>query len=98
LAFARPSTPIERVSADSSAGVILGRMGLSFAKVVVLAGLLLAALGALLWLGHVLPWLRLGRLPGDLRIEREGFALYFPITTMILLSLLATVVLWLLRR
>ncbi|MBC7224595.1 MAG: DUF2905 domain-containing protein, partial [Anaerolineae bacterium] len=35
----------------------------------------------------------LGRLPGDIRIEREGFSCYFPIVTMLVLSLLLTVVL-----
>ncbi len=39
--------------------------------------------------------LPLGRLPGDIRIERENFHFYFPITTMILLSLAASAILWL---
>jgi hypothetical protein len=44
------------------------------------------------------PWLRLGRLPGDVVIEREGFKLYLPIATSILLSLGLSLLLWLWRR
>jgi hypothetical protein len=58
-------------------------------------GILLVIIG-LAW-----PWLArlgLGRLPGDIVIERENFRLYFPVTTMILVSLVLTVVLWLLRK
>ncbi len=40
----------------------------------------------------------LGRLPGDIVVERPGFTLYVPIVTSILLSLLLTGILWLLRR
>ncbi|MDZ7629171.1 MAG: DUF2905 domain-containing protein [Parvularculaceae bacterium] len=58
-------------------------------KTLIIAGAALLAIG-LLW-----PWLSklgLGRLPGDIVIEREGFAFYFPVTTMILVSVVATVV------
>ena len=40
----------------------------------------------------------IGRLPGDIRIEKENFRFYFPITTMILFSLLGTLILWLIRK
>ena len=40
----------------------------------------------------------LGRLPGDIVVQRPGFTFYFPIVTSILLSLLLTAILWLLRR
>lgn len=58
-------------------------------KLLIIAGALLIALG-LLW-----PWigkLGLGRLPGDIVIEREGFSFYFPITTMILVSVVLTLI------
>jgi formate hydrogenlyase subunit 3/multisubunit Na+/H+ antiporter MnhD subunit len=62
----------------------------------------LIALGlALVILGLAWPWigkLDLGRLPGDIHIERDGFNVYFPITTSIIISLVATLVIWLLRR
>jgi ribose/xylose/arabinose/galactoside ABC-type transport system permease subunit len=58
-------------------------------------GILLVIIGlAWPWLGK----LGLGRLPGDIVIERENFRFYFPVTTMILVSLVVTVVLWLLRK
>ena len=64
-------------------------------KVLVVVGLAVAVVGAILWLGDGVKWLRLGRLPGDIAIERDGFNLYIPITTMLLLSLLLTGI-WLL--
>ena len=58
-------------------------------------GLTLVALG-LLW-----PWLGqlgLGRLPGDIVIERGEFRFYFPIVTCLLVGLVASAILWLLNR
>jgi hypothetical protein len=66
-----------------------------FGKVIFLLGLAFIVIGGILWLfGDKLNWL--GKLPGDIRIEKEGFSLYIPITSMILLSLLlsAVVKLW----
>ena len=63
---------------------------------------LLIALGLLIvLLGLAWPWvskLPLGRLPGDLRIDRPGFTLYMPFTTMLLVSLALSLLVWLLRR
>ena len=56
---------------------------------------------ALLVIGLAWPWLGklpLGRLPGDIVIDRPSFKLYVPITTMILLSALLSLLLWLFRR
>lgn len=58
-------------------------------KILIIVGALLLATG-LLW--PVLSKLGLGRLPGDIVIEREGFAFYFPITTMIIVSVVITVI------
>ena len=55
---------------------------------VVVAGLLIYA-GALAWFG---------RLPGDIRVERESLRLYIPITSMLLLSLVLSLLMYLLRR
>jgi hypothetical protein len=61
-------------------------------KGVVVLGVVLVIVGGGLWLlGKA--GLPLGRLPGDIRIEREGFSCYFPLATMILLSIILTVVL-----
>jgi uncharacterized protein HemY len=69
--------------------VVLGRL-------LVVAGLVLVAVGILLSLAPSIPWL--GRLPGDVRIERPGFRLYLPITTSLLLSALVSLVLYLLSK
>ncbi|WP_354686394.1 DUF2905 domain-containing protein [Cupriavidus necator] len=69
-------------------------------RVLLLLGALLLAAGAAWpWLSK-LPWdrLSLGRLPGDIHIVREGFSFYLPITTCILLSVVVSVVIWLIRR
>ena len=62
----------------------------------------LIVLGVLLLIvGLAWPWLRrlgFGRLPGDIVIERENFTLYFPITTMIVVSAVLSLVFWLLRK
>jgi hypothetical protein len=61
----------------------------------IIAGLLLVAVGVLWsWLGR----LGLGRLPGDIVIKREGFTFYAPIATGLILSLVLSLVLWLINR
>jgi hypothetical protein len=58
-------------------------------KYVILIGLLVVLAGIIIYFFHdKLNWV--GRLPGDIRVEKENFKFYFPITTMILLSLLVT--------
>jgi uncharacterized protein HemY len=63
---------------------------------------LLISLGiGLLLLGLLWPLisqLGLGRLPGDINIQRPGFSFYFPITTSIIVSLVLSLVFWLVRR
>ena len=63
---------------------------------------LLIGLGALLVLiGLAWPWVRrwpLFHLPGDIVVDRPGFRFFFPITTMLLLSALFTLISWLLRK
>ena len=65
-------------------------------RVLIVVGLVLVGLGVLLSLGGRIPVL--GRLPGDIVIERGSFRIYIPLATSILLSLIVTGVLWLLRR
>lgn len=60
-------------------------------RVLVLVGLVLVVLGLLLWAGGRLG---LGKLPGDILIERDNFTFYFPLATSLLLSLLLTLLLW----
>ncbi len=64
-----------------------------------LIGLVLVAIGLLLWGVSSVPILsRLGRLPGDIYIRRGNFTFYFPITTAILVSIVLSLIFALLRR
>ena len=66
-------------------------------KWIIAAGVFIVAAGIIVYFFHdKLNWI--GRLPGDIRIEKENFRFYFPITTMILLSLLVTLVIWAVRK
>lgn len=68
-------------------------------RAIIITGLLLIVIGiAWPWLVKSGIWRWFGRLPGDIRIEREGFSFYFPIVTMIVISALLSLVLWLIRR
>jgi len=69
----------------------------SLGKWIAVVGVVLVLLGGGLWLlGRI--GLPLGRLPGDLRFEGEGFSCFFPLATMILLSIVLTVVLNIILR
>jgi len=63
---------------------------------------ILVTLGVILVIaGIAWPWLvklGLGRLPGDIVIERENFRFYFPLTTMIIVSLVLSLLVWLFRK
>jgi hypothetical protein len=60
-------------------------------------GLLVAALGVLISFGEKLP-VRLGRLPGDIIIRGRHSVLYFPVVTCLLISVVLSLVLWLINR
>ncbi|MGA1977136.1 MAG: DUF2905 domain-containing protein [Bacteroidales bacterium] len=67
-------------------GKILAALGVIF----IIAGLIIwFAGGKLGWIGH---------LPGDIRIEKENFRFYFPVTTMIIISVLITLILWIVKK
>ena len=65
------------------------------AWILIIVGLLIAIIGGLWMLAPGGTWL--GRLPGDIAIERGNFHFYFPLTTGILISLLLTGIVWLVR-
>ena len=70
-------------------------MSSPMSRFLIVAGILLLVIG-LAW-----PWLSklgLGRLPGDIVIQREGFSFYFPLVTCLILSVVASFVFWLMRR
>lgn len=64
-------------------------------RLLIIFGLVLVAAG-LLW--PLIAKLGLGRLPGDIVIEREHFRLYFPLATSLLISVVIGIVLWLINR
>jgi Protein of unknown function (DUF2905) len=64
-------------------------------RLLIIFGIVLVALG-LLW--SLILKLGLGRLPGDIVVERENFRLYIPLATSLLISLLFSILLWFLNR
>lgn len=66
-------------------------------KYIITGGVLVVIAGTVVYFFHNrLHWI--GRLPGDIRIEKENFRFYFPLTTMILLSIGLSFLIWLLRK
>ncbi len=66
-------------------------------KYIILFGAIIVVVGIVVYfLGDKLNWI--GRLPGDIRIERENTRFYFPITTMLLFSVLLTLIVNLIRK
>lgn len=66
-------------------------------KYIILFGAIIVIVGIIIYFfGDKLHWI--GRLPGDIRIEKENTRFYFPITTMILFSVLLTIIVNLLRK
>jgi hypothetical protein len=68
----------------------------SLPRTLLLIGGALVAFGLLLQLAPQIPWI--GKLPGDVRIEGDGYAFYFPVTTSLLLSAIVTLVMQLIER
>jgi len=66
-------------------------------KYIIAFGILIVIAGIIIYFFHdKLHWI--GRLPGDIRIEKENFRFYFPITTMIIFSLLITLIIRVIRK
>jgi uncharacterized protein HemY len=66
-------------------------------RILIIAGLLLIVAGVIVYFaGDKFGWL--GHLPGDIRIVRENVRFYFPITTMIIVSVVLSVILYLIRK
>ncbi|UCD86292.1 MAG: DUF2905 domain-containing protein [Desulfobacterales bacterium] len=68
----------------------------SLGKVLIIIGLVIAAMGVLMVITPRVPWL--GKLPGDIIIKKENFQFYFPITTCIIISIIVTLLLYLFKR
>ena len=70
----------------------MGNLG----RMLMIMGALMVLLGALFTIGARLPWL--GRLPGDIVVERPNFRFYFPLGTSILISIILSLILAAFRR
>jgi len=66
-------------------------------RMLILAGIALIIIGVLVTFGERLP-VRLGRLPGDIVVRGKNGAFYFPVVTCVLLSVVLSLVMWLLNR
>ncbi len=71
-------------------------MPANLGKILVIAGLAVAAVGALLLLSDKVGWI--GRLPGDITIRKGNFTFYFPLATCILISVVLSLLLWFFRK
>jgi uncharacterized protein HemY len=65
-------------------------------KALIVVGVVLIVVGLLFSFAGRIPWF--GQLPGDIYIQRERYTFYFPLTTSVLISLVISLVLYLLRR
>lgn len=70
----------------------------SLGRMLLALGALLAVLGAVLLVAERFPGLRIGRLPGDIAVERGNFRFYFPLATSIVVSVVLTLLLWIFGR
>lgn len=65
-------------------------------RALIFFGVILTSFGLIVLLAPKIPWI--GRLPGDILIERERFSFYFPLTSCLLASVLLSLILWLIGR
>lgn len=66
------------------------------AKFIIISGAVLVLLGILLLFAHKIPFI--GRLPGDILVQRKNFTFYFPITTLVLLNLIILLIIYLFKK
>jgi hypothetical protein len=71
-------------------------MNPALGKILIIVGIVIVIIGFILKSGVQIPWL--GRLPGDIFIKRDNFRFYFPLATSLLLSLILTLIFYLIRR
>lgn len=72
-------------------------MNQQLGKYIIIAGIAMVVIGIVIFFFHnKLHWL--GRLPGDIRVDKENFKFYFPITTMIIISIILTLLMYLFRK
>jgi hypothetical protein len=72
-------------------------MNTQLGKYIILAGLAIVVVGIIIYFfSDKLNWI--GRLPGDIRVQKDNFRFYFPVTTMILASILLTIIVQIIKR
>jgi hypothetical protein len=69
-----------------------------FGKILIAVGVVIAVVGVAVYFGGKMNYFGLGRLPGDIRIERGNSTIYFPLMTSIVISLVLSAVLYLIGR
>lgn len=62
-------------------------------KLLIVLGVIVIAIGGLLIFAGKIPWI--GRLPGDILIQKKNYTFYFPLATSIIISLILTLIFWL---
>ena len=72
-----------------------GGLPVQFGRLLVVAGVILVAVGLLMMAGSRIGFFRMGRLPGDIAYKGKNLSFYFPVVTCLVLSVLATLVIWL---
>ncbi|HSB11096.1 MAG TPA: DUF2905 domain-containing protein [Blastocatellia bacterium] len=72
----------------------LGTIG----RYLIVLGAVIIAVGIVFVLAARFPGLKIGRLPGDIYVERDGWRFYFPLMTSILLSIILSFIFWLIGR
>ncbi len=66
-------------------------------KIIVIIGIIVIIVGLVIWLfGDKFNWF--GNLPGDIKVKKENFSFYFPFVSMIILSIVISLVIWLIRK
>ena len=68
----------------------------TFGKILIFIGIIMIVVGGLFLFGNKIPFI--GRLPGDIAIQRKNFNFYFPITTSIIISIILSFIMWLLSK
>ena len=72
-------------------------MNTQLGKYIILAGIAIVVVGIIVYFfSDKLNWI--GRLPGDIRIEKDNFRFYFPVTTMIIASIILTIIVQIIKR
>ena len=67
-----------------------------FGKVIFIFGVVIAVIGLLMWTGFGKGWL--GKLPGDINYSRDNVSFHFPIVTCLVVSVVLTLIMWLLKK